>query len=130
MADPDDEGGEGAGADGGQGADGGAGGVDGQELRQAIREVLAEMGVGSGGAGAGGTDGGDQGAGGGTGTPAAGGRLIDQEAHFEGIVRNVLEDLKTREDVTSLKEEVRKIVERPPRKYRKVTERLWGGGDE
>ncbi len=88
------------------------------------------MGVGAGAAGSGGGDGGTDGGEGGTDPAAKGGRLIDSERHWEQIVRSELEKVRTKDDVESLKEEVRKIVERPPRKYRKITSKLWGGGDD
>jgi hypothetical protein len=126
----DDEGGDGgqAGEGGGPAADGDAGGVDRAELRQAIREVLAELGVGAAGAGGGGE--GDEGGDGAPGdAPAAGGRLIDQEAWWESRVRKELDMLKAKEGIDELKEEVRKIVERPPKKYRRITQFMYGTDD-
>ncbi len=58
--------------------------------------------------------------------PPAGGRLIDQEAWFEQVVRRELDKVRTAEDLGNLKEEVKKIVERPPRQYRRVTQMMWG----
>lgn len=133
MADDDDD--DKGGGDGGQGGtgggDGGGGGFNAEQLatiRQVIRETLEGLGDGD----AGGDKGGDGGgADGGPGGPPTGGRLIDQELHFEQLVRRELERVKSSEKVGSLEEQVRKIMERPPKRYRKITESMWGrGGDD
>ena len=130
MGADDDEGQEGTpGDEGGQGGGDGGGSAFSAEQLATIREVVREAlgGLGSGG---------DPGPGDGTkpgedkpgGNP--GGRLVDQEMFFENYVRRELEKVKSAEKVGSLEEQVKKIMERPPKRYRRITTAMWGRGDD
>lgn len=113
---------------GGEGGDGatGDGAGDGDRpgdahLRQIVREVVADV------LGGGGGDGGD-------GEPEGegrGGRLIDEERAIEQRVKRELERVAAASELERVKEEVKKIVEKPPVKHRRSTRFMgWVGEDD
>lgn len=67
---------------------------------------------------------------GGDGGPPDAGSARDREGYWHDIVARELERIRTTEGLAELKDEVRKIVERPPRKFRRVERAMWGARDE
>ena len=104
-------------------------GPDRGDLKAAIREVLSEMGVGSAPNGSGDPSGTGDGGSGDPSGDAGSGRLHDEELRLENLVRRELERVKVGEEVGSLKEQIKKIVERPPRQFRRI-EKLMGWATE
>ncbi len=108
-------------------ADGGDGDepvVEESRVREIVRDVLSELGIGGGGEG--GEAGGETGDGDGDAPPAAGRRTqAAVEDDVESKVRAAIGKLRTEEDrdsrLSALEEKVAKEPERPPVKERKST---------
>lgn len=97
----------GAGGDGaGVGGDGAGGDALTDRIRAVVREVLAERGGAGGVAGQGGGA---------------------DEAYWQRVVERELDRVRAAEELAGLKAQVRQIVEKPPRRYRPITTKLWGG---